>query len=83
MRTDIVTRLEIAASAIPDPLLSEAAAEIRSLRRRLVLAQSGIDERGEFTRGLRLGLSVALAVDPEEGAEALLELVEDMGGAKC
>lgn len=79
---DIVSRLELAASKVYDPLLSEAAAEIRSLRRRLELAKAGISERGEYVAGAKLALSITPA-GREEDLDELLDLAEDFGIPVC
>lgn len=70
MRSDILERLSGAS-----PLLAEAAAEIRDLRRRLSLAEAGISPRGEFVAGARLALSIT-PEGSEEHLEELLELAE-------
>src|SRR5690606_19722330 len=77
-QADIISRLELAAAKVYDPLLSEAAAEIRSLRRRLELAKSGISERGEYVAGAKLALSITPA-GREEDLDELLDLADDFG----
>lgn len=77
-QADIISRLELAASKVYDPLLTEAAAEIRSLRRRLKLAKAGISERGEYVAGARLALSITPA-GREEDLDELLDLAADFG----
>ena len=81
-QVDIVTRLELAASKVCDPLLSEAAAEIRSLRRRLELAKAGISERSEYVAGAKLALSITPA-GHEEDLDELLDLAADFGIPVC
>lgn len=81
-QADIVTRLELAAAKVYDPLLAEAAAEIRSLRRRLSLAEAGISPRGEFVAGARLALSIT-PTGREEDLDELLDLAADFGIPVC
>lgn len=81
-QADIVTRLELAAAKVYDPLLTEAAAEIRSLRRRLELAKSGISERAEYVAGAKLALSITPA-GREEDLDELLDLAADFGIPVC
>lgn len=81
-QADIVTRLELAAAKVYDPLLTESAAEIRSLRRRLELAKSGISERAEYVAGAKLALSITPA-GREEDLDELLDLAADFGIPVC
>lgn len=81
-QADIVTRLELAAAKVHDPLLTESAAEIRSLRRRLELAKAGISERGEYVAGAKLALSITPA-GREEDLDELLDLAADFGIPVC
>lgn len=81
-QADIISRLELAAAKDYAPLLSEAAAEIRSLRRRLELAKAGISERGEYVAGAKLALSITPA-GREEDLDELLDLAADFGIPVC